>query len=150
MSPAIVAGSASMSPVRCSLSTLTLSNAARYATTRSVTLLPPHHSGSRPIHERELNDVDARAWCQGPCRHAAETIGPGPPLLDISNMNRGSLPPIELHCVDNQRPLCKCLALAAFVPGRRSCVRSMHDPRSRPARCVSDNGTELASMAVMR
>jgi uncharacterized protein len=40
-----------------------------------------------------------------PCRHAAETKGLGP-LLELSNINRGLLLPILLHCVDDQgRPL---------------------------------------------
>ena len=60
-----------------------------------------------PIHRRKPNgDLDARLWCQG--FHAAmrPRLLAWAPLLDTSNMDHGLLPPIFLHCVDDQgRPL---------------------------------------------
>jgi uncharacterized protein len=60
-----------------------------------------------PLHSRKPNgDVDAAPWCQG--FHAAmqPRLKAWAPLLELSNINRGLLLPILLHCVDDQgRPL---------------------------------------------
>src|SRR5207247_11163324 len=70
-------------------------------------VLPTAPHRFAPLHSCKPNgDVDAAPWCQG--FHAAmqPRLKAWAPLLELSNINRGLLLPILLHCVDDQgRPL---------------------------------------------
>ncbi|WP_035680959.1 YecA/YgfB family protein, partial [Bradyrhizobium liaoningense] len=60
-----------------------------------------------PMHRRKPSgDVDPRPWCQGFYAAMRLKLSAWAPLLDASNVNRGLLLPILLHCRDDQgRPL---------------------------------------------
>ncbi|MCC8942508.1 YecA family protein [Bradyrhizobium sp. Arg68] len=60
-----------------------------------------------PMHRRDPSgNIDAHPWCQGVYAAMRLRLSAWAPLLDASNVNRGLLLPILLHCRDDQgRPL---------------------------------------------